>query len=115
MTLNDDDDAGVNFVRALDLAAGYTPLRVPSICKAIERGYLRGELVFERPFRVLIRAHKAMARLGAKHAQAMAAGELDMVELEFPDWPVADRFFRIGTNPEGMREPMEIDLWRKSR
>jgi hypothetical protein len=77
----------------------------------IERGYLRGVLVFEKPVRWVQPGGGALAEIGKRHAQAVAAGELDMVELEFPDCPVNDRFFRIGTNPVGMREPIGIDLW----
>jgi len=97
MTPDDDFD----IVRALDEHANprdNPPLRV------IERGYLRGERVFEKRVR-WVRADKAVAELAERHAQAMAAGEWDMVELEFPDCPPDDRFFRIGTNPAGMVRP----------
>lgn len=82
--------------------------------RMIERGYLGPQLVYEKPAR-WVQASAAVAEIAERHAQAMAAGELDMVELEFPDCPPDDRFFRIGTNPAGMREPMEFDLWRKRK
>jgi len=92
---------------------GFTRNMTNPAIRMIERGYLRGVLVFETPVRWVQPGGGALAELGARHALAMDAGELDMVELEFPDCPVNDRFFRIGTNPAGMREPIGIDLWRK--
>lgn len=80
----------------------------------IERGYLGPQLVYEAPVR-WVQAGAAVAEIAERHAQAMAAGELDMVELEFPDCPPDDRYFRIGTNPAGMREPLGFDLWRKRK
>jgi len=85
----------------------------PSV-RMIERGFLGDRLVYETPVR-WVQATDAVAELAERHAQAMAAGELDMVELEFPDCPVHDRFFRIGTNSAGMREPLEFDLYRKRK
>ncbi|HET7239317.1 MAG TPA: hypothetical protein VFI76_09830, partial [Terrimicrobiaceae bacterium] len=67
------------------------------------------QLVFETPVR-WVQASAAVAEIAERHAHAMATGELDMVELEFPDCPVNDRYFRIGTNPAGMRRPIAIDL-----
>lgn len=76
--------------------------------RVIERGFLRGKTVFQKPVRWI---HMSEVRgLGAKHALAIAVGELDMVELEFPDCPLHDRFFRIGTNPDGMKLPVGLDL-----
>jgi len=75
--------------------------------RMIERGFLGDRLVYETPVR-WVQASDAVAELAERHAQAMAAGELDMVELEFPDCPPDDRFFRIGTNPAGMVVPIEF-------
>jgi len=72
--------------------------------RMIERGYLGPQLVYEKPVR-WVEASAALAELAERHAQAMAAGKLDMVELEFPDCPPDDRYFRIGTNPAGMVRP----------
>ena len=75
--------------------------------RIIERGFLGPHLVFEKPA-VWIEPGKAVADIGARHAQAMAAGDIDMVELEFPDLPPDDRYFRIGVNPAGMRLPVNL-------
>lgn len=83
-------------------------LTEPAI-RMIERGYLGDRLVFETPVR-WVQATDALAELAERHAQAMAAGELDMVELEFPDCPPDDRYFRIGTNAAGMVLPIEFRL-----
>ena len=73
------------------------------------RGYLGPTLQWTR--RTEIGLNKLAAELGTEHAQAMADGMLDMVEIEFLDEPdVNQRFFRIGTNPAGMRLPVEIKL-----
>lgn len=51
-----------------------------------------------------------LPRLAGKHAHMMAL-QPGMVELEFLDEPDLDkRFFRIGTDPSGMKEPMAVDL-----
>jgi hypothetical protein len=75
----------------------------------IERGFLGPRLVYETPVR-WVQASAALAELAERHAQAMAAGELDMVEMEFPDCPPDDRFFRIGTNAAGMVRPVLRNL-----
>jgi len=82
--------------------------------QAIERGFLKGQLVFETPARWR-QPDNAVRAMGIKHAQAMAAGEIDMVELEFPDCQPEDRYFRLGTNPSGMVAPIEIDLTQERK
>ena len=81
--------------------------------RVIERGFLGPRIVFEHPPRWCL-PDAAVAAMGIKNARAMVAGEIDMVELEFPDLPESERFFRIGTNPEGMRLPVEISLASKN-
>jgi hypothetical protein len=40
----------------------------------------------------------------------MAAGTLDMIELEFLDEPnQLERYYRFGVNPDGMVMPIEVD------
>jgi hypothetical protein len=49
--------------------------------------------------------------LAEKHGEAMAMHEISMIEIEFLDEPNRDSaFFRIGTDPRGMRNPVAINL-----
>jgi hypothetical protein len=73
--------------------------------RVIERGYLAGRLVFQRPHEI---SEADAASLAAQHAAGMCAWEIDMVELEFPDCPPEDRFFRIGVNAAGMVAPIAL-------
>lgn len=52
-----------------------------------------------------------LPKLAAKHAKAMVAHELHMIEIEFLDEPnPLERFFRFGTDPSGMVIPIAVDL-----
>lgn len=75
--------------------------------RVIERAYLGGRLVYEKPAR-WIGADETAAALAGENARATVAGEVDMIELEFPDLPEGDRYFRIGTNPDGMVLPFRV-------
>jgi hypothetical protein len=47
--------------------------------------------------------------LAEKHARAMAADQLHMIEIEFLDEPdLNQRFFRFGTDPAAMRDPVAV-------
>jgi hypothetical protein len=49
--------------------------------------------------------------LAEKHGGAMAMREISMIEIEFLDEPNREAaFFRIGTDPRGMRHPVAINL-----
>lgn len=49
--------------------------------------------------------------LAEKHAKAMAAHQLQMIEIEFLDEPdPQERFFRFGTDARMMRDPTEVPL-----
>lgn len=53
---------------------------------------------------------RILPELAEKHA-ALAAHELQMIEIEFLDEPnPLERFFRFGTDPSGMVMPIQIDL-----
>jgi hypothetical protein len=76
------------------------------------RGFLGRRKLFESQVPIESSAlDQLLPDLAETHSTAMAAGELDMIEIEFLDEPnVNERFFRIGTNSRGMVKPMAIDL-----
>jgi len=77
----------------------------------IIRGYLGRKVVFEQPQTAdASELESVVERVAIEHAQAMAAGTIDMVELEFPEFPLHERYFRFGVNPEGMVMPVVIFL-----
>jgi hypothetical protein len=83
------------------------------LVRLITRGFLGRKVVFEEPVVVHNGAEMeaVIPKLGEEHATAMAAGEIDMIEIEFIDDPNPnDRFFRFGTNPAGMVIPLAVDL-----
>jgi hypothetical protein len=76
------------------------------------RGFASGARVFEdRVDATEDQIEKLLPDLAAKHAAAMAAHELHVIEIEFLDEPNPnERFFRFGTEPAGMVAPIPIDL-----
>ena len=74
------------------------------------RGFAHSELIFEDRIEV----HDSdieglLPALAEKHADAMAANELGMIEIEFLDEPdPLQRFFRFGTDPAGMKSPIAV-------
>jgi len=75
----------------------------------IIRGYLGRKVVFEHPQTAdTSELESVVERAAMAHVEAMVAGTIDMVELEFPDCPPHDRYFRIGVNPDGMVIPIGI-------
>jgi hypothetical protein len=78
----------------------------------IARTYLRGQVQSEERLQLNEGAmYSLIPRVAKQHSSACAAGTIDMVELEFLDEPdPLERFFRIGTNPDGMVMPIEVDL-----
>lgn len=76
------------------------------------RGFVDGRLKFEDALEVDGSGMESLVpRLAEKHAAMMAAGELDMIEIEFLDEPdPLQRFFRFGTNPRAMVLPVSIHL-----
>lgn len=74
------------------------------------RGFLGKELQFCEWLETDDEA-RALARSGEKHSQMMEAGSIDMVEIEFLDeLDINQRFLRFGLNPEGMVNPLALDL-----
>ena len=78
----------------------------------IVRGYANGILKFTEPLSLDEEDIKNILPLYAeRHAAAMAAHTLHMIEIEFLDEPdPLQRFFRFGTDPGGMVAPMQVKL-----
>jgi hypothetical protein len=76
------------------------------------RGYAAGVLQFEnRLERNERELGLLLPTLAEEHANAMAAGRLSMIEIEFLDEPdPLTRYFRIGTDPSGMVIPIQVQL-----
>lgn len=74
------------------------------------RVFITGVLASEERVDVLDNALDKIVELAGKHGEIMA-GRPGMVEIEFLDEPdVNRRFWRIGTDPAGMRDPIAVDL-----
>ncbi|HJT87654.1 MAG TPA: hypothetical protein VJ732_07350 [Bryobacteraceae bacterium] len=78
------------------------------------RGWVGNELRFcDRVALPEAALEKIVPALARKHAQALAR-EPHMLEIEFLDEPnPQERFFRFGTDPRRMVEPIAIDLGGK--
>lgn len=76
------------------------------------RGYLGRTLQFERAVNVDSDGlDGVLPALAEEHANAMAAGELGMIEIEFLDEKdVNERYFRLGVDPRGMVRPVGYKL-----
>lgn len=76
------------------------------------RGYANGVLQFKELVDVdPDKLDEVLPTLAKKHIDALTNHELHMIELEFLDEPdVNQRFFRFGTDPEGMVIPLRINL-----
>ena len=76
------------------------------------RGFVGRHKVFEERISLpMEKLDKLLPGIAEKHATALAAHELHMVEIEFLDEPDPnERFFRFGTDPTGIVMPMAIDL-----
>jgi hypothetical protein len=79
--------------------------------RLVIRGFAHGKLQFED--HTVVDADNfvtLISSLATKHAAAMAAHELHMIEIEFLDAPENERFCRFGTDPSGMTIPIRINL-----
>lgn len=76
------------------------------------RGYREREVVFTEPLTLSeTELDTLLPELAEKHCTAMADGQLNMVEIEFMDEEdINQRFFRLGTSPDGMVMPLRINL-----
>ena len=74
------------------------------------RGYVNRSILFEDRVEIPMESlEDLLPNLAEKHAKAMAAHELHMIEIEFLDEPNQnERFFRFGTDPSGMIMPIKI-------
>ena len=86
-------------------------------CRIAVRGFAGRKVVFEDRIDVPVEQIDAVIQEHAeRHARRMAAHELHMIEIEFLDEPdVNQRFFRLGTDPSLMAQPVKIPLpdeWR---
>jgi hypothetical protein len=75
------------------------------------RGFAGKRVVFED--RLEIREsdlEDLIVSLAQKHANRMANHQLHMIEFEFPDEPISDRYFCFGTDPSGMVMPIAFPL-----
>lgn len=82
------------------------------IVRVAIRGYAAGRIQFEERVDVESAAmDNLLPDLAEKHATALAAHRLHMIEIEFLDEPNEnERFFRFGTDPAGMVAPYAINL-----
>ncbi len=54
---------------------------------------------------------KLLPQLAEKHARALAAHKLHMIEIEFlAELDPLQRYFRFGSDPSGMVMPIKVDL-----
>lgn len=81
------------------------------------RGYLNGQVIFEESFtydHFSDGRDVALSALAKTHARVLdLLHDLGptMLEIEFVDEPDPEkRFFRFGSDPSAMREPVEVDL-----
>jgi hypothetical protein len=76
------------------------------------RGFAAGKMLFEDRIDLdEAGLENLLPALATKHATAMVAHRLHVIEIEFLDEPDPNqRFFRFGTDPGGMVLPIQIKL-----
>jgi hypothetical protein len=73
-----------------------------SLIRVIVRGFLKVLLQFETPLTVAdADLDTWLPTVAQSHAEAMAAGMLGMIEIEFPDDPIEERLCASESNPIG--------------
>lgn len=77
--------------------------------RIVLRVYVRGQLrSLERVSRPISEIDSVITEMAEKHAE-QCLREPTMIEFEFLDEPdPSERFFRIGTDPNGMLLPMRV-------
>ncbi len=77
--------------------------------RIVVRGFAGSQLVFEdRVEEEDSTLDLVLPKLAEKHAAAIAAHKLHMIEIEFLDEPGPERFFRVGTDPSHMVMPLRV-------
>jgi hypothetical protein len=84
------------------------------LMKLAVRGYKDSVQVFEDRIDIDLGDKSEMTRLVREHIMAVADHENHMLEIEFLDEPdPLKRFYRFGTDPSLMVDPIRVDLWKK--
>lgn len=80
--------------------------------RLVVRGFADGKELFkDRVSLEEAELEDVVPELAQKHAAAMAAKRLHMIEIEFLDEPnPEERFFRFGTDSRGMVIPVQVAL-----
>ena len=80
------------------------------------RGFVSGKPLWEEFAEIEDdQLESVLPQLSEKHAKAMASHELHMIEVEFLDEPDPNqRFFRFGTDPSSMVQPIAVELEKPS-
>jgi hypothetical protein len=77
--------------------------------RIIVRGFADKKVQFEDELNLSLEdLDELIPDLAKKHGKAMAAHKLHMIEIEFPDEPEEERYFRFGSDPSGMLMPIRI-------
>jgi hypothetical protein len=72
------------------------------------RGFAEGRVIFDENLEA---AAEEVAALAERHCLRMVPYPKHMIEIEFLDEPdPRQRFFRIGTDPAGMVQPVAIPI-----
>lgn len=79
---------------------------------AVVRIYGGGALVLEEPCEMTVTNIDALVK---RHIGLLTRYALHMLEIEFLDHPVEDRFIRFGTDPRAMRQPVPVTVEGLSR
>jgi len=85
---------------------------VPHPVRVAIRGFADNKILFEdRVDLQEAELAELLPALAEKHGEAMAEHALHMIEIEFLDEAnVNERFFRFGSDPSGMVDPLAVDL-----